>query len=59
MGCTTSTETIYLTKSISIVLRNNKNLDLIADSIKALQITSIEQKSHKQGGGLNPSYYNF
>ena len=56
MGCTTSNETIDITKSISIVLRNNKNLDLITDLIKAFSITSIKQKSYKQGGDLNPSY---
>ena len=57
MGCTTSNETIEITRNISIVLRNKKNLDLIIDLIKAFPIASIEQKSNKQGGGLNPSYY--
>ena len=58
MGCTPSKDYVDPTRSISIILRDNKHLDLITDLIKAFPIKTIEHKSNRHGGGLNPDYYN-
>ena len=53
MGCTPVKE-LDSTRSVSIVLRDKKQIDLVTDLIKVFPIFSIEHKEKRKSGGLDP-----